>query len=472
MAPERHLDAYLADPVRLIRDHIVLESGQRYGEAMQAFQQRFFEAVFAMRPDGTPRHRLLYDERRRGESKTEDCAAAAVADLLTGPARHRSYVVAADEDQAAILVDSILGFRSRSTILSELVVERGKVRNQATGSELRVLASDVVTSFGIRPYRVWFDEFSLQLGDRLWVSMWSAVGKNARSQAVLVSMAGWDFTSIAWKVREMASSNPAYYFATREGSPLPPWLSPEQMAEQKETLHPADFARFWECRWTEPVGSWISREMYEACEVGHEAQRSDGESRYAGFVDIGLVHDATAISVCHVEGEGDDRRVVLDSLATLQGTRNEPVELAAVEDLVAALTERFGVQSWTFESPQAVASVQRLQERLPQAKVTARYPTVETQARLWGTLYRLFATRRLVLYPHEQLRREALSLVIKTSGGRMRVVDSSAVHQDHVIALGGAAEILLAAPPPRVDVGPVLLPSRRYGERTPWSGTG
>jgi len=29
-------------------------------------------------------HRLVYDERRRGESKTEDCAAAGLADLLTG----------------------------------------------------------------------------------------------------------------------------------------------------------------------------------------------------------------------------------------------------------------------------------------------------------------------------------------------------------------------------------------------------
>jgi hypothetical protein len=462
MAAELHLDAYLASPTRLIRDHLILESGRTYGELIEPWQEQFFEAVFATRPDGTPLHRLLYEERRRGESKTEDCAAAAVADLLTGPARHRSYAVAGDEDQAAILVDSILGFKSRSPMLADLVVERGKVRNLATGSELRVLASDVPTSYGIRPRRVWFDEFSLQVGDRLWTSMWSAIGKNPRSQAVLVSMAGWDFASIAWRVRELAASNPAYYFATREGSALAPWLSAEMMGEQQETLHPADFARFWLCKWTEPIGSWITREMYDGCEVGREAVQGDGSSRYAGFVDVGLVHDATAIAVCHAEGEGDDQRVVLDALHTLQGTRHEPVELAVVEDLVADLTERFKVRSWIFEAPQAVASVQRLQARLVHAKVAARYPTAETQAKLWGSLYQLFATRRLVLYPHEQLRREALSLVTRTAGGRLKVVDSSSIHQDHVIALGGAAEMLLSARTERRDALPVLLSRSRY----------
>jgi len=470
-AEPRPLDAYLADPVRIIRD-LVLPNGQTYGEVMAPFQERFFTAVFEVKPDGTPVHRLLYDERRRGESKTEDCAAAAVADLLTGPARHRSYAVAGDEDQAAILIDSILGFRSRSPMLADLVVERSRVKNPATGSELRVLASDVATSYGIRARRIWFDEFSLQLNDRLWTSMYSAIGKSPHSQIVLMSMAGWDFASIAWQVREQAIKSDAYYFATREGSELAPWLSADDMEEQRSVLHPSDFARFWECRWTEPVGSWITKEMFDACVVGREAeQRGDGTSRHVGFVDIGLVKDFTVIAVEHGEGEGDDLRVVLDTMATLQGTRHEPVQLEVVEDLVADLTERFKVRHWRFEAPQAVASVQRLQERLEHAKVEARYPTAETQATLWGSLYRLFASKRLVLYPHEQLRREALSLVTRTAGGRLKVVDSSSIHQDHVIALGGAAEMLLSARSERRDVMPALL-GRRYGERAPWKGTG
>ena len=425
---------YLTDPVELILDELVLPAGQPYRALAAPWQVDTFRAIFAAGAGAVPRHRLVYSERRRGESKTEDVAAAGLADLLCGPPRHRSYVVAGDEDQAALVLDSVEGFRARSPILADVVVQRGTVRNTATGAELRVLASDARTAYGIRPRRVYFDELSLQRDERLWTAMWSAVGKDPRSQLVAVSMSGWDFTSLGWRIRELARGSEAYYFATREGTELAPWLSAADMEEQRATLHPADFARFWECRWTEAAGSWITSEMYEAAETGVEAFSGSG---CVGFVDVGLVHDATAVAVCH----GEDGRVVLDKLDTLQGTRAAPVELEVLERLVEELTQQFGVRRWRFEAPQAAASVQRLQSRL-RCEVELRYPTAATQAELFGTLYRLFAGRRLVLYPHARLRLEALNLVTRTVGGRLKVVDSSAIHQDHVVALGGAAELV------------------------------
>jgi hypothetical protein len=427
---------YLNDPVALIKHEFILEAGP-YGEVIAPFQEAFFDAVFALRRDGRPKHRLVYEERRRGESKTEDLAAAALADLLVGPPRHRSFAVAAARDQAALILDSIAGFKARSAVLAEVEVLGNSVRNLANGSELKVMSSDDRVAYGIRPRKVFFDELSLQVDERLWNAMFSAIGKSPLAQMICASMAGWDFASLAWRIREQAIKNPEYYFATREGSELAPWLAVENMEEQRATLHPADFARFWDCRWVEPRGSWITREMYDSAEKGEEVQAGDEQHRRVGFVDVGLVHDPTAVAVCHQEGE----RVVLDTLRTLQGSRDEPVELEVLEDLVTDLTRRFAVKYWVFESPQAVASVQRLAARLP-VQVVARYPTSETQARLWGGLYQLFANKRLVLFPHEQLRKESLSLVTKTIGGRLKVVESSAVHQDHILAVGGAAQIL------------------------------
>lgn len=433
------LEAYVADPVLLIREQFILPNDQPFGEGMGGFQGAFFRAVFAVNAaNGRPVHRLVYDERRRGESKTEDSAAAGLADLLVGPGQHRSYAVAGDEDQAGLILDSIRGFKDRSPMLADVRIQKNVVKNEATGSELRVLSSDAPTAYGVRPRRVFFDELSLQADERLWTAMWSAIGKNPLSQMVAVSMAGWDFSSLGWRIRELAAKNDAYYFATREGSELAPWLTQADMDEQRATLHPADFARFWECRWMEPKGSWITREMYDATETRQEAIAAAPDWRCVGFVDIGLVHDPTAIAVCHREGE----LVVLDTLRTLQGSRTAPVELEAVENLVAELTERFSVRHWIFEAPQAVASVQRLQTRLAKAHVEARYPTAETQARLFGGLYQLFSTHRLAIFPHEQLRREALNLVTKTVAGRLKVVESTSIHQDHVIALGGAADML------------------------------
>jgi hypothetical protein len=439
------LDAYLADPVLLIAEQLVMETGQAFGEVMQPWQRSFFEAVFSTRADGLPAHRLVYDERRRGESKTEDCAAAALADLLTGPPRHRSFAVAGDEDQASLILDSIDGFKVRSPLLADVVVQKSTVRNVETGSELRVMSSDAPTAYGIRPRRVFFDELSLQVNERLWTAMWTAIGKNPRSQMITVSMAGWDFASLGWRIRELAAKpSNAFYFATREGSELAPWLSPEVMDEQRESLHPADFARFWECRWVEPKGSWITHEMFEAAATGAEAFAPVQGSPYAIFVDVGLVHDPTAIAVCHLEGDLGTGVVVMDRLMTMQGSKAMPVDLEALEDLVGQLMEQYKCFRAIFEAPQAVASVQRLQKRFPQAHVEARYPTVEVQAMLFGNLYHLFSSRRLRLFPHQQLKREALNLVTKTVGGRLKVVESTSIHQDHVIALGGAAELVLS----------------------------
>jgi hypothetical protein len=136
------------------------------------------------------------------------------------------------------------------------------------------------------------------------------------------------------------------------------------------------------------------------------------------------------------------------------------VELGAVEELVLELSQRFYVSRWIFEAPQAVGSVQRLQQRLGVHRVVSRYPTVDTQAKLFGGLYQLFANRRLVLFPHEQLRREALNLATRVVGGRMKVVDSSAIHQDHVIALGIAAELATSKKPSLVLAPPAGMTGR------------
>lgn len=446
------------DPVQLIAESLILPNDQPYGKCWEPWQEEFFAAIFAIVQEKgrltrksitRPQFRLVYSERRRGESKTEDSAAACLADLLTGPDWHRSYAVAADADQAGLLVDSIRGFQSRSPILAQLDVQRTVVRNPATSSELRVMSADDRTAYGVRPRRVYFDELSLQPDSRLWNAMWSAIGKRPDAQMVAVSMAGWDFASIGWQVRQLAASSDKYFFASREGSELAPWLSQSDMDEQRATLHPSDYARFWECRWTEPQGSWITREMFDRAVIGQESHHGDGHSRYFGGVDVGLVHDPTVIAVVHADGD----RTVLDTLVTLQGSPSDNVRLEVIEDAVSDLTRRFGVKRWTFESPQAVASVQRLQTRLRGVDVEARYPTADSQGALFGHLYQLFANDRMTLYPHEQLRREALNLHVRTLGGRLKVVDSSAVHQDHVVALGIAATLVV----PEDDRGPIVI---------------
>ena len=65
------------------------------------------------------------------------------------------------------------------------------------------MSRDDRTAYGTRPRLVLFDELSLQLDNRLWTAMWSAIGKSPQAQLVAVSMAGWDLQSIGYQVREL-----------------------------------------------------------------------------------------------------------------------------------------------------------------------------------------------------------------------------------------------------------------------------
>jgi len=442
------MTTYLADPVQLILDQFVLADGKTYGACIADFQLETFRAIFARHSNHRPKHRLCYLERRRGESKTTDIAAVALADLLTGPARHRSFAVAADEDQAALILESVEDFQARSPVLSGLKVQKNTVTNSATGSELRILAADARTNFGLRPRLVLFDELSQQRDRKLWTTMWTSVAKSPASQMIVGSMAGTDLSSIAWEVRQLAATKPAYYFQGRAGTQPAPWLAAEDLEEQRATIHPIDFAVYFEAQWSEPAGAWITSAMYDAIETGVEASGVAYPLTAVMYVDLGLRKDATAIAVCHgVQRPDNQTGVVTDTLRTLRGTKAEPVQLEAVEDLVVELVEAYRVRRVVFESWQGASSVQRLRKRLEGVSVEEQFPTAESMAKAWGGLYSLITGARLCVFPHAELRREMLALVVKSVGGRLKVVEGSTlVHQDHAVALAGACQLVTAQP--------------------------
>src|SRR5262249_51165959 len=155
--------------------------------------------------------------------------AAALVELLTGPPRHHSYAVAADLDQAGLILDSVRDFVFRTPLLAAPEVQARSLRNPVAGARLRGGGADDRTSRGIRPRMVIFDELSLQPDSRLWTSMWTAVGKRQDAQMVALTMAGWDTTSVCWQVREQAARMPRAWLQTREGSEPAPWLDPQAM---------------------------------------------------------------------------------------------------------------------------------------------------------------------------------------------------------------------------------------------------
>ncbi len=130
MSPRQHGSAALD-----LLAGLVLDDGRRWGDAAEPWQWADARAVL----EGP--QRLAYITRPRGASKTTDLAGIGIAALVEQlPPASRSYAVAADRDQAALLVDAMAGFVTRTPGLP-LKVDAWKATATRSSATLEVLAT-------------------------------------------------------------------------------------------------------------------------------------------------------------------------------------------------------------------------------------------------------------------------------------------------------------------------------------------
>jgi hypothetical protein len=135
---------------------LVLEDGRRWGDVAAPFQLEDARAV--LEQDGPP---YSYLTRARGAAKTSDLAGIAVAAMLTqAPPGARLYGLAADRDQARLLVDSVRGYVERTPELQGRLRVDAFTARAGRGVVLEALAADAASSWGLRPWFVVVDEIA------------------------------------------------------------------------------------------------------------------------------------------------------------------------------------------------------------------------------------------------------------------------------------------------------------------------
>ena len=226
-----------------------LESGQRWAQAAAPFQVADARAVLDL--TGPRRHYLT---RPRGGSKTSDLAAVGIAVLTTqAPEGSRSYAFAADRDQAALLIDAMAGFVSRTPELTDLLrVESGRVVNVLTGASLQVMASDDASAWGLRPYVTIVDELAqwptTSGPRRLWRAIFSGLPKVANFRLVCLTSAG-DPAHWSHGVLTRAVEQPGRWRVSQTPGPCP-WLNAADLEEQRKELPDWEYARLHLNQWT------------------------------------------------------------------------------------------------------------------------------------------------------------------------------------------------------------------------------
>jgi phage terminase large subunit-like protein len=414
-----------------------IEDGRRWIDAAYLFQLEDAKAIL----QGDRPYNFL--TRPRGASKTSDLAAVAVALLLDVDAPERMYWLAADRDQGQLCIDAINGFAVRTPALhSALTLTTNAVEAHATGARLDVLPADAASSWGLRPFALFADEFA-QWNDApgpraLWESVSSAVAKRSDARLVVSTTAG-DPAHFSRKILDHALTAPLWRVNEVPGPS--PWMDPDRLAEQKSRLLPSTFARLFLNQWAAGDDRLTTPEQLRSCVVLEGEQEYDPEHVYVITLDLGLKRDRTVAAIAHQ----DDRRIVLDRMGTWKGTRAAPVQLDEVEAWVAEASRSYGGARVVGDPWQAVGLMQRLRE---QGLTVDEFPfTATSVGRLAASLFNVIRDRALALPPDEELLDELAHVRLReTSPGSYRMDHDSGRHDDRAIALALAVTTLQTTP--------------------------
>jgi phage terminase large subunit-like protein len=436
----------------------VLENGARWGDVATPDQLEDAHAILDQ--SGPP---YGYLTRARGYSKSTDLAAMALAAMLVqAPSSARLYGLAADRDQARLLLDSVRGFVQRTPELQGRVQpSEWRVYTQ-NGVALEALAADAASSWGLRPYFVVVDEIA-QWGSTsgprtLWESVASAAAKNPACRMVLLTSAG-DPAHWSHGVLEHAKADPLW--CVHELSGPAPWMDVAKLEEQKRRLPESSYLRLFENVWTASEDRLASLDDLRACVVHDGPLEPQDGVNYVIGVDLGLKRDRTAVAVCHSERlRGDEdptvgARVVLDRMQVWKGSRLRPVQLEDVEEWIATASARYNRAAVVLDPWQAAGLAQRLKargvprtswsgERTPRGWEVEEFTfSAQSVGRLASTLMLLIRNRALALPDDEELISELANLRLReTAPGVLRIDHDADKHDDRAIALALAAHRL------------------------------
>ena len=435
---------------------LVLDNGRPWGEVALPFQVEDAQAVLdcAAAP-------MSFLTRSRGSSKTVDLAGMLVAVLLEqAPAGSRSYAIAADEDQAGLLVDAIRGFVARTAGLPQLLrVEAKRVTVLGSGATLEALAADGPSTYGLRPYFVVVDELAQWRSTRearaVWTAIISAMAKDRAARLVLLTSAG-DPSHWSYRILQHARTSPRWH--VREVPGPSPWATAEALEEQRALLTESEFARLHLNEWTAAEDRLVAPDDLAACVVLDGSQPCQPFETYVVAVDLATRHDNAVVAVCHSEAIRDSEfaagqiapvpgalrgsRVVVDRLEVWTPSKNRPVQLSDVEAFIAECSPAYGNAPVVFDPFQAVGMMERLRSR---GVRTVEYTFTQRSVGVLGNLlYQLLRARTLALPDDPALLEELANVRLRsTAPGIFRMDHDPDKHDDRAVAIALAAQHLV-----------------------------
>jgi len=416
----------------------VLEDGRSWGSA--ATEAQIAQAAAVLDPTGTVRRFWL--GRARGYSKTTDVAAMSLAALITGiiPAGGQGFVCAADEDQARLLLEAAEGFIRRGLGLNGLVrVERRRIVGPAE-NEVRVLASDAPSAYGLKAHWWVLDELAqwadTDSAQAFYAAISTAWHKVPGCRVVVITTAGSpDHWSYAAYTRAAASK----LWAVFDLAGPPPWSDPAEIEDQRQGLPESLFRRLILNEWAEPEDRLVRLEDLEACTT-HPDQPLPYQAAAAPYLitlDIGLLRDRTALVISHRDPGTAGRPVVIDLIRTWQGTPANPVSIEEVRRHLTELSATYGAAQALVDPHEAASIIEHLTAH--RIRVSQYKFSQLSNNELARALYQVIRDQAIRLPDRSDLRDELLHLQLEeVQPGVWRMDHTAGRHDDMAIAIAMA----------------------------------
>jgi phage terminase large subunit-like protein len=174
---------------KITKDSIAGHAGEDL--VFRPWQRELTKQLFAVKADGTFRHRIGLVGLPRKNGKSAWLSSVALESLVLGAQGGEIYSCAAEKEQAKIVFNTTKEMVRLHPELSELLtVYKDTIHNPKTGSVYRALSSDAFSKEGLNPTLVCFDELHAQQNRELFDVMSLAMGARIEPMLIAITTAG------------------------------------------------------------------------------------------------------------------------------------------------------------------------------------------------------------------------------------------------------------------------------------------
>lgn len=351
------------------------------------WQREFLDEAFRLDVRGRRVYRnvLLGIPRKNGKSTLASALSLYMAGA-DGEAGAEVVMAAGSRDQAAMVFDQARAFVDSNAELGAYFDAQRFVILGPGGSVIKRIAADGKLQHGLNPSAVIADETHSLITPRqeeLWNALTTASGARDQPLFLSITTAGFDKATVLGRLFDAAIRMPnverrpaltiardedtgflMWWYGLRDEDDVEDrdlwmaanpasWITVEEIQRQREspTVDELVWQRLHLNKWTKTRDAWLPAGLWES--LASDAEIPDG-AEVVLAVDVGLVHDSTAVAVAH---KLEDGRMVVrakvwaardDAVAhvILPGGR---VDLEVIEDHVRALAQRYQVRELVYD---------------------------------------------------------------------------------------------------------------------------